>query len=74
MKRRSATGRRVLPPITPTAPTKPQTLLGAAVKVAVDAAARGELEPCPVCLRYGCDCGEWPEMMFTDPTAITLTH
>ena len=23
---------------------------------------------CPVCGRYGCDCDEWPEMMFTDPT------
>ena len=72
MNRRSAAGRRlVLPPITSTAP---QTALGEAIKAAADAAARGELEPCPVCHRYGCDCGEWPEMMFTDPTAIELKH
>lgn len=74
MKRRSAPGRLVLPPLAATAPTQPQTPLGEAVKGAADAAARGELEPCPVCLRYGCDCGEWTELMFTDPTAITLTH
>jgi hypothetical protein len=26
------------------------------------------VEPCPVCLRYACDCDEWHEIMFTDPT------
>ena len=26
------------------------------------------VEPCPVCDRYGCDCGEWAELMNTDPT------
>jgi hypothetical protein len=25
------------------------------------------VEPCPVCNRYGCDCDEWHEIMFTDP-------
>ena len=26
------------------------------------------VEPCPVCLRYACDCDEWHELMNTDPT------
>jgi len=46
----------------PVQPTR--TPLGAAL---ADLLASG-VEPCPVCDRYGCDCGEWAELMNTDPT------
>lgn len=43
------------------------TPLGAAVRELCDAILRGEVEPCPVCNRYACDCDEWHELMHTDP-------
>ena len=48
--------------IVPLAPTL--TPLGAAL---AELLASG-VEPCPVCDRYSCDCDEWHEIMFTDPT------
>jgi hypothetical protein len=27
-----------------------------------------DVEPCPVCDKFACDCDEWHEIMHTDPT------
>jgi len=35
------------------------------------AITNGEIQPCPVCDRYGCDCDEWHEIMFTDPIELS---
>lgn len=44
------------------------TQLGRDVAALCDAILRGDVEPCPVCDRYACDCDEWHELMNTDPT------
>jgi len=43
------------------------TPLGVAVRQACDAILRGDVEPC-ACGKFACDCDEWHEIMFTDPT------
>ena len=75
MRRRSYTAARLagIPAPTP-AVAQPVSPLGQALQTTCEAIARHEIEPCPVCGRYACDCDEWSELMFTDPTTIELTH
>jgi hypothetical protein len=58
--------RQVEPTRTPIVATL--TPLGRDVAALCDAILRGDVEPCPVCNRYDCDCDEWGEIMHTDPT------
>jgi len=30
-----------------------------------------DVEPCPVCDKFACDCDEWHEIMFTDPIELS---
>jgi hypothetical protein len=55
---------------------QPVSPLGQALAALATAITNGEIQPCPVCDRYGCDCDcdEWPELMYTDPTATELRH
>ena len=46
-----------------------RTPLGAAVAAAVAAIDAGELQPCPVCGRYACECWERVELMTAPPPA-----
>jgi hypothetical protein len=43
------------------------TPLGRDVQAFCEAWQRGEVEPCPVCNRFDCDCDEWGEIMHTSP-------
>ena len=54
--------------------TPPVSELGQAVAALATGITDHAVEPCPVCGHFACDCGEWPEMMFTDPTTIELRH
>ena len=74
MARRSYAATRLTRLPASTDATQPVSQLGRAVAALATAITNGEIQPCPACNRYGCDCGEWPEMMFTDPTTIELTH
>ena len=75
MARRSYTAARLtsIPAPTPAA-AQPVSQLGQAVATLAAAIDHHEIEPCPVCNRYGCDCDEWHEVMYTDPTEIQLAH
>ena len=73
MARRSYTAAR-LTSIPAPAAAQPVSPLGQAVAALATAITNGEIQPCPVCDRYGCDCDEWHEIMFTDPTATELRH
>ena len=74
MARRSYTATRLTRLPAPANTAQPVSQLGQAVAALATAIADGTVEPCPVCNRYSCDCGEWSELMFTDPTTIELTH
>ena len=54
--------------------TQPVSQLGQAVAALATAITNGAIEPCPACGRFDCDCDEWPELMYTDPTATELRH
>ena len=51
--------------------TQPVGPLGQAVAALATAIADDTIQPCPVCNRYGCDCDEWHEIMFTDPIELS---
>jgi hypothetical protein len=74
--RRSYTAARLtrIPAPAPATTARPVSQLGQAVAALATAITNGAIEPCPVCNRFDCDCGEWPELMYTDPTATELRH
>ena len=76
MARRSYTATRLTRLPAPANTAQPVSQLGRAVAALATAITNGEIQPCPVCDRYGCDCDcdEWHEIMFTDPTATELRH
>ena len=76
MPRRSYAATRLTRLPASTDATQPVSQLGRAVAALATAITNGEIQPCPVCDRYGCDCDcdEWHEIMFTDPTATELRH
>jgi hypothetical protein len=74
MPRRSYTAARLTRIPAPATATQPVSQLGEAVAALATAISNGEIQPCPVCDRFDCDCQEWPEIMYTDPTATELRH
>lgn len=76
MPRRSYAATRLTRLPAPATTAQPVSQLGQAVAALATAIADGTIQPCPVCDRYGfdCDCDEWPELMYTDPTATELRH
>jgi hypothetical protein len=75
MRRRSYTAARLtrIPVTVPTA-AQPVSQLGQTVVTLATAIGNHEIEPCPVCGHFACDCDEWHELMHTDPIAIQLSH
>jgi hypothetical protein len=74
MPRRSYAATRLTRLPASTDATQPVSQLGQAVAALATAITNGEIQPCPVCGRFDCDCDEWPELMYTDPTATELRH
>lgn len=75
MRRRSYTAARLtsIPAPVPTT-AQPVSQLGQTVAALATAIDHREIEPCPVCGHFACDCDEWHEVMHTDPIAIQLSH
>ena len=73
MARRSYAATRLtrLPVPAATNAAQPVGPLGQAVAALATAIADDTIQPCPVCNRYGCDCDEWHEIMFTDPIELS---
>lgn len=73
MRRQSYTATRLtrIPAPAATNAAQPVSQLGQTVAALAKAIADGTIQPCPVCNRYGCDCDEWHEIMFTDPIGLS---
>ena len=74
MARRSYTATRLTRLPASTDATQPVSQLGRAVAALATGILDGTIQPCPACGRFDCDCDEWPELMYTDPTATELRH
>lgn len=68
MARRSYTATRLTRIPAPANTAQPVSQLGQALAEVI---ADDTIQPCPVCNRYGCDCDEWHEIMFTDPIELS---
>ena len=71
MARRSYTVTRLTRIPAPANAAQPVSQLGRAVAALAAVIADDTIQPCPVCNRYGCDCDEWHEIMFTDPIELS---
>ena len=73
MARRSYTATRLtrIPAPAATNAAQPVSPVGQALAALATAITDHEIQPCPVCNRYGCDCDEWHEIMFTDPIELS---
>ena len=77
MPRRSYAATRLTRLPAPATTAQPVSPLGQAVAALATLATGildGTIQPCPACGRFDCDCDEWPELMYTDPTATELRH
>ena len=76
MPRRSNAATRLtrIPAPAPATTAQPVSPLGQAVAALATGILDGTIQPCPACGRFDCDCDEWPELMYTDPTATELRH
>ena len=74
MPRRSYAATRLTRLPAPATTAQPVSPLGQAVAALATGILDGTIQPCPACGRFDCDCDEWPELMYTDPTATELRH